>query len=89
MITMYRMDNDHACSVESKLLGPVVYSMTSANSGLKFNLLFWFMYFCCIVNFKMVKIQVLLTQTTFTEKHVQLHKQAVEKCDLNVQVNQG
>ena len=29
------------------------------------------------------------TQKIFVEKHVQLHKQAVEKFDLNISVNSG
>ena len=32
--------------------GPVVQSTISTNSGLNFNLLFWFMHFCSTVRFK-------------------------------------
>ena len=35
--------------------GPVVQSSISANPGLNFNLLFWFMHFCSTVCFKTLK----------------------------------
>ena len=34
------------------VMGPVVQSRISANPGLKFNPLFWFVYFCTSVNFQ-------------------------------------
>ena len=34
-------------------------------------------------------MKVILSQKIFVKKHVQLHKQTVEKFDLNVRVNPG
>ncbi len=49
----YFADNfGHAEKIPDKTLGPVVHSTISANPGLKFNPLFWFMYFCTSVNFR-------------------------------------
>ena len=66
----------------------VVQSKISANPGLNFNLMFCFIQLSIIAvqhssfqNFKNIK--VVLTQKVFVEKRVQLHKQAIEKFDLN------
>ena len=40
------------CSGKHNPLGTVVQRWVNANPGLKFNLLFWFVYFCTSVYFK-------------------------------------
>ena len=60
------------------ILGPVVQSTISANPGLNFNLLFWFMHSCKTVRFKTLKHKSSIDPKIFVEEHVQLRKQTVK-----------
>jgi hypothetical protein len=63
---------------------PVVQSWISANPGLKFNLLFCYVYFCMPVCFKTSQRRKLaLIQTIFLKKYFQIYKQPVGKFALN------
>ena len=64
--------------------GAAFQSWISANPGLNFNQLFWFMHFRSTASQNFKKIIAILTQKLYMEKHVQFHKQAVEKFDFNI-----
>ena len=49
-------------------LGPVVQSWISANPGLKFNLLFQFMYFCTSICFKTSEKKTLICPDKISEE---------------------
>ena len=63
--------------------GPVVQSWISVNPGLKFNPLFWFVYFCTSAYFKTSEKKTPFDPGGFLKEYVQVYKQAVGKFALN------
>ena len=68
------------------MLGTVVQSWVSADPGLKFNLLFKFLYFCTSVHFKTSETKTTIHSDKISEKYFQVYKQDVGKFLLNFTV---
>jgi hypothetical protein len=63
--------------------GPVVQRWVSANPWLKFNPLFWFVYFCTSVYLKTLEKWNPINPDKILKKHFQIYRQAVRKFALN------